>query len=158
MNADEDASDDETSGPSEGRGRRKKWFTVAAKYLILPVQNEARNARFTLHIDGEAVLQYEIALAPGGDDADWYAFFSLERFQGRTAEVAVSSATDEGFALVRQSDTIPGQASFYQERYLLGSTSHREPVGSTIRTASSSTRANTISITSTIPRHCLGAT
>ncbi len=117
MTADEDALDEVDSGPLEGRGRRKKRLTVSAKYLILPVQNEGQKAQFTLHIDGKAVLNYEIALAPGEDDADWYAFFSLERFQGRSVEVTVSSATDEGFALVKQSDTIPGQEFFYQERY-----------------------------------------
>ena len=95
---------------------RRREFTVSAKYLILPIENGGKSRKLKLRVDGQVVLDYEVALAPGPKGADWYAFFSLENFRGRSAEVVASGATEEGFALVRQSDTIPGQESLYRER------------------------------------------
>ena len=95
--------------------RQRKEFTVSARYLILPIENGGKNGRLKLRIDGEVVLDYEVALVSGPKGVDWYAFFSIEGFSGRSAEVVASGATEEGFGLVRQSDTIPGQENPYKE-------------------------------------------
>ncbi len=117
MNADEHAHGNEVSEAPECRTSRKKAFTVSKKYLVLPIQNEGEKGKLTLQFDGKVVLDYEVALAPVSKDVDWYAFFSLQRFNGRSAQVVASSATKEGFALVEQSDTIPGEEKFYKERF-----------------------------------------
>ena len=96
--------------------RREKEFTVSAGYLVLPIQNEGKNGKLRLHIDGKVVFDYDLVLATGPESTDWYAFFSIERFKGKRAQVVASSATDRGFALVKQSDTIPGEERFYRER------------------------------------------
>ena len=96
--------------------QQRKEFTVSARYLILPIEDGGKSGMLKLLIDGKVVLDYEVALAPGAKGAGWYAFFSLEGLRGRSAEVVASGATEEGFALVRQSDTIPAQESLYKER------------------------------------------
>ena len=96
--------------------RHEKEFTVSAGYLVLPIQNEGKNGKLRLHIDGQVVFDYDLVLATGPESTDWYAFFSIERFKGQRAQVVALSAMDEGFALVEQSDAIPGEESFYEER------------------------------------------
>ena len=96
--------------------RHEKEFTASCRYLVLPIQNDGSNGKLSLHIDGKVVFDYELAIAAGPESTDWYAFFSIERFRGKRAQVAAFGATDKGFALVKQSDTIPGEGSFYKER------------------------------------------
>ena len=36
-----------------------------------------------------------------------------DRFAGQSVKVTMSSVTEEGYALLRQSDAIPGEANFY---------------------------------------------
>ena len=94
---------------------KEKEFTVSARYLVLPIQNEGENGKLRLHVDGKILLDYDLALATGPESTDWYAFFSIERFKGKRVQVAASTATEAGFALVKQSDTIPGEENFYKE-------------------------------------------
>jgi len=94
----------------------KKEFTASANYLVLPIQNGGAKGKMALYVDDEIILDYGLALATGTETTDWYAFFSIERFKGEHVRVEASNATDEGFALVRQSDTIPGEDDFYTER------------------------------------------
>jgi fructan beta-fructosidase len=94
----------------------EREFTVSAKYLILPIQNEGEDGKLNLYIDDERVLDYDLVLASSPETADWYAFFTIESYKGRKARVVASRVTDEGFALVQQSDTIPGEKDFYKER------------------------------------------
>ena len=94
----------------------EKEFTVSAKYLILPIQNKGRRGKLKLYIDDKSVLDYNLVLASSPEKTDWYAFFTIERYKGKKARVEASMATDAGFALVKQSDTIPGEKDFYKER------------------------------------------
>ena len=94
----------------------EKDFTVSAKYLILPIQNKGRNGNLKLYIDDKSVLDYNLVLASSPEKTDWYAFFTIESYKGKKARVVASSVTDAGFALVKQSDTIPGEKDFYKER------------------------------------------
>ena len=90
-------------------------FTVTAKYLIVPIRNEGESEKLRVYFDEKLILDYDVALAPNPESTDWHAFFSIERFAGKQAKVSVSGARDDGFALVRQSDTIPGEEDFYRE-------------------------------------------
>ena len=105
-------SDDKSRIPR----RHEKEFPVSAKYLILPIQNNGTQGNLKLHIDGKTVLDYDLVLATSPDKVDWYAFLAIERYKGKKARVVASQATKEGFALVKQSDTIPGEKEFYKER------------------------------------------
>ena len=94
----------------------EKTFTVAARYLVVPVRNDGADGRLRLVVDGKIVLDYAVSFASGPEDADWYAFFSLNRFRGREARVSAANVTERGFDLVRQADSIPGAEGFYRER------------------------------------------
>lgn len=94
---------------------KEKEFTVSARYLILPIQNEGENGKLRLHVDGKIVLDYDLVLATGPESIDWYAFFSIERFNGKRVQVVVSTVTEVSFALIKQSDSIPGEEDFYKE-------------------------------------------
>ncbi len=94
----------------------EKQFTVSAKYLILPIQNKGRNGKLKLYIDDKGVLDYNLILASSPEETDWYAFFTIEKYRGKKARIEVSMVSDAGFALVKQSDTIPGEKDFYKER------------------------------------------
>jgi len=94
---------------------REKEFTVANKYLVMPIQNKGgKGAAIKLYIDGKAVRQYGIKLAPTAAEADWYAFFTIADYKGKKAKVEATT-TEAGFALIKQSDTIPGEENFYKE-------------------------------------------
>jgi len=105
-----------STASAEPGGRRTKKFPISAKYLILPIQNGGRDGKLALTIDDKSVFEYDIALASSLETTDWYAFSSIERYRGKTARVEATEATAAGFALVRQSDTIPGEENFYKEK------------------------------------------
>jgi fructan beta-fructosidase len=95
----------------------EKWekeFTVENKYLIMPIQNRGKGSTIKLYIDGKAVRQYGLNLASTAAEADWYAFFTIGNYKGKKARVEATT-TEAGFALVKQSDTIPGEENFYKE-------------------------------------------
>lgn len=101
---------------SSQRKEREKEFTVAKKYLVMPIQNKGKGSKIHLFVNGEEVRRYGLNLAPTDEEADWYAFFTIENYKGKKARV-VATTTGEGFALIRQSDTIPGEEDFYTEPY-----------------------------------------
>ena len=77
---------------------RETSFVVSAKYLILPIQNNVDHGPLTLSVDGEIVFDCDVALAADPEQADWHAFFSLERFAGQRATVCAATATESAFA------------------------------------------------------------
>ena len=94
---------------------REISFVVSEKYLILPIQNKADHGGLTLSVDGEIVFDCDVALAADPEQADWHAFFSLERFAGQRATVQTAAASESALAGVVQSGTVPGEADLYHE-------------------------------------------
>ena len=80
----------------------------------MPIQNRGKGLTIQLDIDGKAVRRYDLRLAPSTELADWYACFTIENYKGKQARVEATT-TEAGFALIRQSDTIPGREHFYKE-------------------------------------------
>ncbi len=97
------------------RGGLSKEFTVDKKYLIIPIKNGAKKHWITLEVDGKAVRRYITELAVTPDHVDWYAYFTIESYKGSPATVSASSGTEEGFALVKQADEVPGSETWYTE-------------------------------------------
>jgi len=97
----------------------KKEFTVRNKYLIIPIQEGTPYDDMTndlrLYVDNVKVRDYRLNLAKSAETTDWYAFFTIESYMGGQARVEVDNAYKQGFALVTQSDRIPGQENFYKE-------------------------------------------
>jgi len=94
---------------------RKKEFTVQNKYLVIPVRNQGRRGTpFSFSIDGKKIGQFRLSLPATAKEADWYAFFMIGQHKGKKAHVE-AVATEECFALIRQSDVIPGGENMYNE-------------------------------------------
>lgn len=95
---------------------REISFVVQDKYLIMPIRNgKGKGGEIQLFIDGTEVRRYGLNLAPSAALTDWYAYFTIESYQGQQARVAAGKATEEGFALVKQSNTVPGEEHYYKE-------------------------------------------
>ncbi|MCP4508277.1 MAG: 2,6-beta-D-fructofuranosidase, partial [Fuerstiella sp.] len=102
--------------------RREKSFTVESRYLIIPIQNKGKSkdkrkpkGEIQVFVDDQEVRRYGLNIATSADTTDWYAFFTLDAYKGKKARVVASRVTEEGFSHVKQSDTIPGEESFYKE-------------------------------------------
>ncbi len=95
--------------------RLEKSFTISKKYLIIPIKNGAKQTELTLEVDGVAVRRYGTELAVKPDEVDWHAFFTIESYKDQPAKVTVARGTVEAFAVVDQSDEIPGSDQFYTE-------------------------------------------
>ncbi len=99
--------------------KREKVFTVDSKYLIIPIRNRDKRAkggtRIHLFAGDREVRSYGLNLATKADGVDWYAYFTIEAYKGKQARVVVDKCTEGGFALISQSDTIPGEENFHKE-------------------------------------------
>ena len=69
---------------------------------------KGRGTTIHLYIGDEKVRQYGLQLATSPDAVDWYAFFTMEQYKGKSATVTVNRATEACFALIRQADMVPG--------------------------------------------------
>ncbi len=90
-------------------------FTIAEKYLIIPISNGATLSRIVLEVDGIPVRDYQVELAPNAESVDWYAFFTIESYKNRPAALSANRATGKGFSLIRQASRIPETVPFYKE-------------------------------------------
>lgn len=106
--------------------RREKSFTVESRYLIIPIQDQAKipanidnqekpTGQIQLFVDNEEVRRYDLSIAHTENEAGWYASFDLSAYQGKAARVVASRVTAEGFELIEPSNQIPGSEDFYQE-------------------------------------------
>jgi len=118
VNVDHIQQTDEKPKAPKRLGQQEKEFTVEYKYLVIPIKNgKGGGGQIKLYIDDEEVRRYGLKIAPSADQTDWYAYFTIESYRGKTARVVTSKATEEGFALIRQSETIPGEENFYKEPF-----------------------------------------
>jgi len=98
--------------------RREKTFTVANRYLVIPIQNKGKaSGQIQVFVDGQEVRKYGLKIATSAEATDWYAYFTIDAYQGQMARVVASKVTEEGFALIQQANTIPGETSFYRESH-----------------------------------------
>ena len=106
------------SDPETPRDQQKE-FTIQNKYLIIPIQDgtsyDDMKSQLRLYVDDKKVHHYRINLAESAQTTDWYAYLTIESYRGGKARVEVDNVYEEGFALVKQSDTIPGENNFYKE-------------------------------------------
>ena len=108
----------QTTDPGAPRDQRKE-FTVEKKYLIIPIQDgtafDDMDSYLRLFVDDEKVRHYRLKMADSAETTDWYAYFTIESYMGGKARVEADNVSETGFALVRQSDTIPGEENFHKE-------------------------------------------
>jgi len=113
--------------------QQERTFKVTKDHLIIPISNlsreldrKYRDSKDWLEIKGSpvqllvgtnAVRHYWARVATSEEDADWYASLSLEEFKRKEVTLRSWRAADEGFALLKQSDTIPGEEMFHKEAF-----------------------------------------
>ena len=84
-------------------------MTLDQPFLIYPIKNGAPKPAISLSVDGEVVRFYTGELASSADAIDWWAFEDVREFKGKKATLTVSGLSDEGFQLIKTSDTVPGR-------------------------------------------------
>jgi len=106
------AQTDPISDPQTRRDQQRE-FTIQNKYLIIPIQDGTRyddmKSQLRLYVDGKKVHHYRINMAESAQTTDWYAYLTIESYRGGRARLEVDNVYEEGFALVKQSDTIPDE-------------------------------------------------
>ncbi|MCA9177502.1 MAG: glycoside hydrolase family 32 protein [Planctomycetales bacterium] len=96
--------------------QHEKQFVGERKYLIVPIQNTGKvDGRLSLFAGDSKVRDYGLKIAASAETTDWYAYFNIKAYRGQSLRVVATKATEEGFALVKQADTIPGEDGFYAE-------------------------------------------
>ncbi|MFH5884813.1 GH32 C-terminal domain-containing protein [Halalkalibaculum sp. DA3122] len=91
------------------------------RYLNFPVAGwssdfEGEQQMMRIIHDGTVLDEFSISLAAG--DADWWAFFPVQRYQGETLTVELDNpAGEEGLNNVFADQIFPGQENLYNERY-----------------------------------------
>lgn len=96
-------------------GPRETSFIVERRNLIIPIKNGAKQTELMVEVNGKRERQYNVELATNPKDVDWYAYFDLNDFRGKEATIRAARATEEGFSLIRQADTVPGSDQWYSE-------------------------------------------
>lgn len=99
---------------------KKKSIPVSKQFLILPIQNKKtklKPSKFRLVVEGKPVIVFDMVIATTAKDIDWYGFVELEQYQGKTIQITATNASEEGFSLIKQSDSVPGEDNFYNEKY-----------------------------------------
>ncbi len=90
-------------------------FVVQKDYLLIPIRNGAPKVQLEVAVDGKPVRRYSTELATSPEDVDWYAYFNLSDYRGKSASVSVTRAIQATFDLIRQSDSIPAANANYDE-------------------------------------------
>lgn len=100
----------------------KRDFTVSKKYLVLPMRDRGqccfeggRDCTLELAVEGKKVRYYECDIAPDRESVAFYAYFTLDAYKGKRATVSVRGVAKEGFDLIRESDHVPGEETFYTD-------------------------------------------
>ena len=90
-------------------------MVVGKKYLLLPIRIGADECTVEFEVAGKKVIRCGAELAPDAESVDFWAYFSIEAHKGQPAVISAEGAKAESFALIRQSDEIPGQDMLYSE-------------------------------------------
>ena len=96
-------------------GVQSKNLALESKYLLFPIRNGTKMSRIDLSIDGRNVRELDAELARTKEDVSFWSFLDVSDFKGKNATLKVDGATEEGLAMIIQSDEVPGIADFYSE-------------------------------------------
>ena len=107
------------SGPAPASpGPQSRQIAISKAYLLLPVAPSAPKSVVEVWDNGGRICQFNATLATASTDSILYwASLDTRPFRGHTITLNVSSLTDEGFAMIQQSDFIPGREAVGSETY-----------------------------------------
>jgi fructan beta-fructosidase len=90
-------------------------MTAEKTYLLLPICNKAAKPSVSLVVDGKNVRFVTAPLASAEDEIDWWAFFNIAEFKGKTMKLDIGGLSDDGLKLIRQDDSVPGEDKWGDE-------------------------------------------
>jgi fructan beta-fructosidase len=96
-------------------GSQTRELQLTKRFLLFPIRNGAKKSRVDLSIDGEMVRQFDAELARTTEETSFWSFLDISDFAGKSATLLLSSATEEGAALIEQSDELPAREDLYDE-------------------------------------------
>jgi fructan beta-fructosidase len=89
-------------------------LAIVARYLHLPVRNDAVPRRVRLSIDGRTAHDFDIKLAD--ERPDFYVFLDLGSMAGKRLRIDASLPVEsQALASITQADEVPGAAELYRE-------------------------------------------
>jgi fructan beta-fructosidase len=92
-------------------------FTIAKRYLRLPVKTGAPPRRLAFQVAGKTVREFEIELADGVPD--FWVFSDVGPFQGKQLRLRLAAlpGDSKGLAAITQDDQPQGAAGCYHEKH-----------------------------------------
>jgi len=89
-------------------------MVIEKQFLNFPINNRAPKRGMSLSVDGKLLGQFGVPLAE--NKPDWWAFFDVARFKGRTIVVNINPAPKD-WSTISQDDAIKGAEDLYKEKY-----------------------------------------
>jgi len=112
------------SSPADAQAKKKaavppppekvREIQIAGKYILLPVSNQGRRGRMTVHVGDQLVHSLDCDFPPNKDAIDWWTYLEMPEYKGKTAKVAAQAAEDV-CALFESSDDIRHLQPLYDE-------------------------------------------
>jgi sucrose-6-phosphate hydrolase SacC (GH32 family) len=101
--------------PPAGASTATREITVAAQFLLFPVQAGGKDRKLEVLSGDQIVRSFDIALAD--QTADWWAPLDVSPWRGKTLTLRVEKlpANSKGLELVEQSDALKGSDNLYHE-------------------------------------------
>ena len=96
----------------------KRTLTVDKDWMHLPVSQKARLALINLKAEGVPTREFEIALAPQGQEPDFWVYEDMRAYRGKTLEISADWLPDgdAGLSDIVLSDDLPQQKGIYREK------------------------------------------
>ena len=105
----------ESKSDSPANLTNSQTFKADKRYVIFPRANGLKGKdKVFVKLDGELFFaEYDAVLAKS--EPDFWTYIDLKLHQGKQVEVSATGPNEEGIALVKMSDTIPGKYPLYHE-------------------------------------------
>lgn len=94
---------------------QQRELQLEKRYLLFPIRTGVPSTRIDLRIEGHDLRQFDAEIARTAAEASFWSFLDLGTFRGQSATLALSAATADSAALIRQSDELPFSRDLYHE-------------------------------------------
>lgn len=106
---------------SDAAAASEKKVEIQNQYLIFPIKNRDAEKR-TVEITDEAgtrLYQFEVTLADSRETTDWWAFFDVSEYRGKTLNIRTENNTENSavFTLVENVSEVPRREPLYAEKH-----------------------------------------
>jgi len=93
---------------------RRAEYSIDKKYVNIPLRSGAARRNMTVKIDGQLLGVFQAPLAR--DEAEYYGFFDLSRYRGKTLRIEVDRFPRD-LGHISLDDAIKGSGNLYRETY-----------------------------------------